>query len=270
LIGELRIIAGTGGFNRICPCLFLFLLICRRISDMSVQSIHAFAEKVALVTDGSGPVGRAAAIQLALQGCYVIVVFDPEDENSGPLLSALESLGTLARTVSADVSTSPGIDKVVSEVRSSFGRLDYLVNCLKIEGQSSFEDTGEPEFDAGISNGLRTPFMIARAFVPLMNERPKPKIVNVWTRRSEQSDPLTDVVYAAAEAFTRSLSRAVAPHFRVNGVSVRPGTAVRAGLDPELFPSPGSAKADDAARMVLFLLSPEAVGVGGQVIEVDG
>jgi hypothetical protein len=66
------------------------------------------------------------------------------------------------------------------------------------------------------------------------------------------------------------LSRAVAPHFRVNGVSVRPGAAVRAGLDPELFPSPGSAKADDAARMVLFLLSPEAVGVGGQVIEVDG
>ena len=40
---------------------------------MPAPSVHAFAEKVALITDGSNPVGRAVAMQLALFGSYVIV-----------------------------------------------------------------------------------------------------------------------------------------------------------------------------------------------------
>ncbi len=73
---------------------------------MSVQSVHQFAEKVALVTDGENPIGRAVALQLALQGCYVIVGFSNVSEENRRALRELESLGTLANSVETDVSTA--------------------------------------------------------------------------------------------------------------------------------------------------------------------
>ena len=69
--------------------------------SMSVQSIHQFAEKVALISDASSPVGRAVAMQLALQGSYVIGLFGEE----GGSLDELVELGTLAHGIKADPST---------------------------------------------------------------------------------------------------------------------------------------------------------------------
>jgi len=70
---------------------------------MSVQSIHQFAEKVALISDAASPVGRAVAMQLALQGSYVIGLFQDEVGS----LDELAELGTLAHGLKADPSTLP-------------------------------------------------------------------------------------------------------------------------------------------------------------------
>ena len=73
---------------------------------MPTPSSHAFAEKVALITDGANPIGRAAAMQLALYGCFVIVGFSEETPENFRALEELKSLGTLANAVKSDVSTS--------------------------------------------------------------------------------------------------------------------------------------------------------------------
>ena len=79
---------------------------------MSVQSIHAFAEKVALVTDGDNPIGRAVALQLALQGSYVIVGFSHISEANRRALAELANLGTLASAVGQ--SLNPATDLAIT------------------------------------------------------------------------------------------------------------------------------------------------------------
>ena len=114
---------------------------------MPSQSVHAFAEKVALVTDGTNPVGRAVAMQLALLGSYVIVGLSAESEEQTNALEELKSLGTLANAVKADISTVEGAKHLVAEVEKMFGRIDLLVNCLKLETDSMFDETNETDFD---------------------------------------------------------------------------------------------------------------------------
>ena len=81
---------------------------------MPAPSVHAFAEKVALISDGANPVGRAVAMQLALQGSYVIVGLS-SDEHAGAI-EELKNLGTLANAVKVDISTVEGAKMLVSEV----------------------------------------------------------------------------------------------------------------------------------------------------------
>lgn len=91
-----------------------------------VKSIHGFAEKVALIINGSAGVGRATALQLALQGAFVIIGFDEETEVNRAITEQLKSLGTLAHAVRFD---SAG--RLIDEVEKIYGRVDLIVICVK-------------------------------------------------------------------------------------------------------------------------------------------
>jgi 3-oxoacyl-[acyl-carrier protein] reductase len=237
---------------------------------MSVQSVHAFSEKVALVTDGTSPIGRAVALQLALQGTYVIVGTGTNSEGRSDVLAEMISLGTLAKAVDADISTAEGVKTLVDAVDAAFGRLDLLVNCLKTSPHSTFENSEEADFDAVVGSNFKAAYLVTNACLRLMSDRPKPRIVNVLSRTATPNAPLFEATQAAVEGFTRSLAKTLPRKFRVNAVAFADAGNAREGFDPELFPMASSASADDTARAVLYLLSPEAVGVNGQVLEVAG
>jgi 3-oxoacyl-[acyl-carrier protein] reductase len=238
---------------------------------MSVQSVHQFAEKVALVTDGAGDIGRAVALQLALQGCYVVVGFSNSNEEAKRSLAELQNLGTLANAVEADASTVEGAKHLVSEVEKLFGRLDLLVNCLKYKTDSTFEETDEAIWTQTVDCNLKATFFVTQAAVNLMKARPKPVIVNVVSGCETAAQNLAfAATQASINSLTKSLAKQLAPKFRVNAVAVsetkRETIEV---LDAELFrPKSGGIAADDVARAVLFLLSSEAVGLNGQILAV--
>jgi NAD(P)-dependent dehydrogenase (short-subunit alcohol dehydrogenase family) len=124
---------------------------------MPAPSIHGFSEKVALIINGSDGIGRAVAMQLALQGCYVICSFYKTSENQVDALNELKSLGTLANAFEfVDAKT------LIDEVDKLFGRIDLLVNCVKNDADSLFE--------------IET---MTQASLRLMQPRPKGLIVNV-------------------------------------------------------------------------------------------
>lgn len=124
---------------------------------MPAPSIHGFSEKVALVINGAEGIGRAVAMQLALQGCFVICSYQQATDETRSSLDELRSLGTLA-------SSFEFVDerKIIDEVDNLFGRLDLLVNCVKTE-------------DDSVSNIE----LMTRASLRLMEFRPKGLIVNV-------------------------------------------------------------------------------------------
>lgn len=126
---------------------------------MPAPSIHAFAEKVTLIINGGDSIGRAVALQLALQGAYVIVAYSGESESNRRALDELKSLGTLAHSIEFSEAKA-----LIDEVDKIYGRIDLLVNCVKSGADSSFEINSLTE------ESLR-----------LMKTRPKPAIVNVGT-----------------------------------------------------------------------------------------
>lgn len=214
---------------------------------MSAQSVHAFSEKVAVITDGAHPIGRAVALQLALQGSYVIVAVSGASERDLSALEELKSLGTLASVVEADASSPEGIASLIGAAGASFGRIDLLVNLFP---------------DSAASAGL-----LVDAVRDLMASRPKPKIVNVakYSKADVEIQKMMDEI----SSVTASLAEELPSNFRVNMVSAGEGFGrVDAGLDPELFPARTGMDADDAARVAVFLLSSESTGINGRNIIV--
>ncbi|HMS41747.1 MAG TPA: SDR family NAD(P)-dependent oxidoreductase [Pyrinomonadaceae bacterium] len=124
---------------------------------MPTPSVHAFAEKVALITNGTSPIGRAVALQLALQGAYVICSYTKASAGDKAVLDELKSLGTLANSFEfTDAKT------LIDDVDNLFGRIDLLVNCLR-EDEDSIS-----KIESMTEESLR-----------LMKSRPKGLIVHV-------------------------------------------------------------------------------------------
>lgn len=239
---------------------------------MPAQSIHAFAEKVALITDGENPVGRAVALQLALLGAYVVVGVANSSEENSRAIGELQSLGTLAGAVEADVSTVNGAEKLVGAVEQMFGRIDLLVNCLKYSPDSTFEDTSEAIFDAAFDASAKAVFFVTKEALRLMKTRPKPKIVNIVSALDTENAEKNALLAASQKSvigLTESLAKSLPKNFRVNAVAVSEKQALAEGLDTELFRPKAGISEDDTARTVLFLLSSEAIGLNGQTLKVE-
>lgn len=239
---------------------------------MSPQSIHAFAEKVALITDGSGRIGKAAALQLALQGCFVIIGYpdiSPEEESA---INELKSLGTLAGAVKADISTAEGAKNLVDAVQQLYGRLDLLVNCMKFMPDPSFENTSDENFSRTVDANIGSAFFVTQAALDLMKDRPKPGIVNV-TSACDTPETAGNAAFSLSQAgvagLTRSLAGSLPGNFRVNCVAVSEKARGATDTGNDLFRRDNGVPADEVARVILYLLSGEAAGLNGQILTVE-
>lgn len=233
---------------------------------MPAPTIHAFAEKVALITGGESPVGRATALQLALSGCYVIVAHSGRDLTAANLLSELKNLGTLAHFIETNFSSEADAKNLISEVENIFGRLDLLVNCVEIQDSLNLETTNEENFAETVNRTLKSVFFVTRAAVGLMQSRPKPKIVNVTSIVEDDASPLTAAMEAAIDACTKSVSKALPSKFRINSLTFKKGRTETLNSSDELFRLVSGLSPDDAARAILFLLSGESIGMNGENI----
>ncbi|NNE66449.1 MAG: SDR family oxidoreductase [Pyrinomonadaceae bacterium] len=228
-----------------------------------MPSTHAFAEKVALITEGNTPIGRAVAMQLALYGAFVIISHAAEDKESVDL-AELESLGTLAASAPYSKPGEEGAAETISKVQELYGRLDILVNCpVTAPENARFSQIG---IVAG------SVWFNTMAALPLLEKRPKPKVVNVFFACDSDKDRengLKRAANAAIEEFTVSFADAGPAHLQVNGVKVSEFRKTEAEkLDPDLFRPTPAVDPDDVARSVLFLLSSESKGLNGQILNI--
>lgn len=240
---------------------------------MSVQSIHAFAEKVAVISDGANPIGRAVALQLALQGAFVVVGYSDSSEENKRAIGELQNLGTLANAIETNVSTIEGAKKLISETEAIFGRIDLLVNCLKFSSDSSFEEVSEEVFEKSVNQNLKSTFFVTQEALRLMKDRPKPKIVNVVSAldtEEARKNVLLSATQKSVTGFAEALAASLPKNFRVNTVAIsEKRDPKKENLDAELFRPKTGISEDDAARTILFLLSSEAVGLSGQIFKLE-
>ena len=219
---------------------------------MSSQSIHQFAEKVALVSDVSHPLGKAAAMQLALLGAFVIVG-EPAD-SAGGIVKEMISLGTLAGSVAFERNENDRGQKLVQAAANKFGRLDLLLNCCKFAGDT-------PRMFAEIED-------ISRSASQLMRERPKPKIVNCFSTFCMRTTDRKTFETAAKDFTARSVT-VLAPKFRSNTIIAHEERAVPVNTGGLELRPPSSIAWDDAARVAVYLLSSESISLNGQCLVIQ-
>lgn len=235
-----------------------------------------------IVTGSSRGIGRAIALDLARGGARVVVNCRSRVDLAAEVVEQVDSLGTCAIVVKADVSTDRGARSLVDACQREFGRVDALVNNAGIMYREPIDTMDEEELQRVLAVNLLGCFHTSRyAIVDMVDKKTAGSIVNVSSIVG-MIGMRGATAYAAAKggvnAFTVCLAREVARHgIRVNGVA--PGyveTEMIEGWPAEHFekvipriPLRRLARPQEVAQAVTFLVGSGSY-ITGQTIVVDG
>lgn len=235
------------------------------------------AGSVALVTGGARRVGRALSLGLARAGAHVVVNHHRSAEEAAETVAEIESLGSRAIAVKADVSRTDERLRLIAEVERAFGALDILVNNAATFERAKFSAIDEADFDRVIGVNLKAPFFLSQAATPLLAAGEGGLIVNLVDLSAFQPWP-SYAHHATAKAglahLTRVLARVLAPRIRVNAIA--PGNVLPPADFDGQDPASGSdrrvleraGRAEDVVDALLWLAGADFVT--GQVLTVDG
>ncbi len=250
--------------------------------------------KVALITGSGRGLGAGIALELGARGASVVVNYANSATAANSVVSAIESLGSKAIAIQADVSKVTEIDSLFSSALSHFGRIDIVVSNSGMEIFRAEEAVTEDDYDAVFGLNTRAQFFVAQH--ALRHCSNGGRIVLMSSVAANMSGVRDHALYAgskaAVEGFTRSFS-ADAGYKNITVNAVAPG-----GIKTDMFAAnawhyvPGadpSWSAEDiekgvanhgplkrvglpvdVARVVAFLAGPESEWVNGQVLLLTG
>jgi len=235
--------------------------------------------KTALVTGAGARIGASIAEALHGRGCRVILHYNSNGEGAEGLAGRLNAeRERSALPVQADLASPAGVESLAEQVRSSFGRLDILVNNASRFYSTAVGNTLAWQWEDLLNSNLRGPYFLVQALLDELRTAGG-SVVNIVDVHGER--PMRDhAVYCISKAgmamLTRALAKELGPSIRVNGVS--PGAI----LWPEHEPDAAAKQAilqrtalgrlgdpADIASAVAYL-ALDAPYVTGQILAVDG
>ncbi|WP_028307379.1 3-oxoacyl-[acyl-carrier-protein] reductase [Desulfitibacter alkalitolerans] len=237
--------------------------------------------EVALVTGGSRGIGKAIATALALANAAVVVNSIDEQE-AADTAQELNALGKKAVGIRGDVSNSEEVEALVKQVQDIYGKITILINNAGITKDGLLMRMKEEDWDKVLDINLKGTFNCTKACIKDMVKQKKGSIVNISSVVGISGNA-GQTNYSASKAgvigFTKSLAKEVGNRgIRVNAVA--PGfidTDMTGKLPEELvarikeqIPLGSLGAPEDVADLVMFLVSPAAKYITGEVIKVDG
>jgi 3-oxoacyl-[acyl-carrier protein] reductase len=244
--------------------------------------MSSLSGKTALVTGASRGIGRAAAIALAADGAQVLVHYATGKAEAEAVVAEIRKAGGRADTVTADLATPDGPQKLASQVRKIVSdRLDILVANAGVSKAASIEDTTVEDFDRLFAVNVRAPFFLVQQLLPILHEGSSIVLLSSLAAKAAVG---TLYAYAATkgavDTLVKHFAAALGPRgIRVNAVA--PGvvqtdmsnfTKTDTGRDFTLGMQALKrlAEPDDIGGVIAFLASDRARWITGDTVHVDG
>ncbi len=239
-------------------------------------------DSVAIVTGSGRGIGRAIALELARAGAKVVVNYAGRSDKAEETVELIREAGGESLAVQADVSQSEDVDRLIQTTLAHFGKVDILVNNAGITRDSLLLRMKEADWDAVLATNLKGVFLCTKAVSKGMLKQRAGAIVNISSVVG-LSGNVGQANYAAAKAGIIGFSKSIAKEFAPRGIRVNvvaPGyintdmtETLPEGVRSEVLraiPLGRIGNPEDVAKVVRFLVSPEASYITGQTLCVDG
>ena len=241
-----------------------------------------FEGRTAIVTGGTRGIGRAIVKELAGRGARVAFSFTKSREQADEIVAEIEGASGRVLAFQADVADAGAAEKMVRDVKSEFGSVDYLVNNAGITRDKLIMMMSEEDWDAVIRTNLSGVFNVTKPAVSIMVRQRRGAILNIASI-SGVVGMAGQTNYSASKAgligFTKALAKEVARrNITVNALALGMiETEMTEALAEEYkqkvleqIPLGRYGTVEEVARIAAFILSDDARYITGQVIQADG
>ncbi|MEX1207989.1 MAG: SDR family NAD(P)-dependent oxidoreductase [Acidimicrobiia bacterium] len=239
-----------------------------------MKAPHSTHDAVAVLTGGTGGLGRQVAHRLAASGHRLAITYlVPEEANAVEDFLRMPEDRLLLKRV--DCTDSESVNSFIKEVASTFGRINVLA-CLVggWAGGRDVEETDDVRFDRMIDLNLRTSFNAVRATLPYLRDADWGRILMIGSR-SAVDPPAGQAMYNVAKAGVIALVRTIAEE--VSDSEVTANVVLPSLIDTPAFrevvpfasyvdwPTP-----EEIAAVIEFLVSPTSGVINGAMVPVYG
>jgi 3-oxoacyl-[acyl-carrier protein] reductase len=238
--------------------------------------------RTALVTGASRGIGRAIALALADEGADVAVNYATSETAAQDVVNQIAKMGRRAWLARADVSDYPDTFRMAQEVLEQFSHLDILVNNAGVNSDKTFSKMDHAAWRKVLAINLDGVFNCTKVFLDQMIKQNYGRVVNI-TSVIGQIGNFGQANYAASKAGVAAMTKSLAKELAVKGITVNavaPGfietemmqsipEKVRGKL-LEQIPLRRFGTADEVARAVVYLVSPDGDYITGAEVSING